>query len=156
MWFHGSLTKWGGILDGVSMFVFVAFLLFYSIRRIWKSVPFFWIGYILTVIAFSTINGLGLLPLFITILTLVIAYLVVEVYIWIRTGQVMLGTSRTRLLWIGAIVSILAATFFWFASQTGSFMCFPNSLFQPHGLLWHPLAGVTAVLLFFYWRSAND
>ncbi len=156
MWFHGSLTRWGGILDGVSMFVFVAFLVFYSIRRFFQSAWFFWLGYLLTVTAFSIINGSGVVPPFVTIFILVIGYLVIEVYIWFREGAVMQGTLKTRLLWVFAVLSILAATFFWWASQTGNFLCNPNSLFQPHGLLWHPLAGVTAVLLFFYWREAAD
>jgi hypothetical protein len=156
MWFHGSLTKWGGILDGVSMFVFVAFLIFYTIRRIWQSGVFFWVGYLLTVTVFSIINGSGIVPPVVAIFTLVIAYLAVEIYIWVRTGKVMQGTLKTQLLWVFAIISILTATFFWWASQTGRFLCSPTSLFQPHGLLWHPLAGVTAVLLYFYWRAAKD
>jgi hypothetical protein len=156
MWFHASLTKWGGILDGVSMFVFVAFLLFYSIRRFLTSAWLFWVGYLLTVVAFSVINGTGVVSPFVTIFTLVIAYLVVEVYIWVRTVKVMQGTVKTKLLWLFAVGSILAATFFWVGSQTGNFLCNPDSLFQPHGLLWHPLAGVTAVLLYFYWRTAKD
>jgi hypothetical protein len=156
MWFHASLTRWGAILDGVSMFVFVTFLVFYSIRRVITSAWLFWIGYLLTVVTFSVINATGAVHPLITIITLVVAYLVVEVYIWVRTGKVMQGTTKTILLWVFAVVSILTATFFWIASQTGSFLCDPNSLFQPHGLFWHPLAGVTAVLLYFYWRSAKD
>ena len=66
----------------------------------------------------------------------------------------MQGRIGTILLWLSGIASILAATFFWWASQTGGFMCNPNSLFQPHGLLWHPLAGVAAIMLYFYWRAA--
>ena len=38
-------------------------------------------------------------------------------------------------------------------SQAGGPMCFPDSLFQPGGLLWHLLAEVMAVLLYFYWRA---
>lgn len=156
MWFHASLTRWGGILDGVSMFVFVAFLVFYSIRRVLTSAWLFWIGYVLTVAAFSIINATGAVDPFATIITLVAAYLIVEVYIWVRTGKVMQGMVKTQLLWVFAVLSILAATFFWVGSQTGNFLCDPNSFFQPHGLLWHPLAGVTAVLLYFYWRAARD
>ena len=32
MWFHASLTQWGGVIDAASMYVFLAFLVFYSIR----------------------------------------------------------------------------------------------------------------------------
>ena len=40
---------------------------------------------------------------------------------------------------------------FWIFSQTGKFMCSPTGP-QPHGLLWHPLAGAMAVFVYFYWR----
>ena len=41
---------------------------------------------------------------------------------------------------------------FWGLSQTGAPLCDPKGGFQPHGLLWHPLAGVMAVFIYFYWR----
>ena len=53
MWFHGSLTEWGGVMDGLSMYVYAAFLAFYSIRRFWNNAWFFWIGYLLTVGLFT-------------------------------------------------------------------------------------------------------
>lgn len=152
MWFHASLTGWGGIFDGVSMYIFTSFLIFYSIRRFVNSDLLFWIGYLVTVVIFSILHAAGV-PSFLTILTLVVAYLAVEVYIWIRSGKVMQGKFWTGVLWVLAVISILTATVFWWASQTGNFLCDPNSIFQPHGLLWHPLAGVTAVLLYFYWRE---
>ena len=154
MWFHASLTEWGGLFDGVSMYIYTAFLTFYSIRRFWNSPAFFWIGYGATIGLFVFLHLL--LPSFINILILVVAYLGVEVYIWVRTGKVMQGKPGTIALWVLAVVAMLAATFFWQASRTGSFMCDPNSFFQPHGLLWHPLAGVMAVLMYFYWREADD
>jgi hypothetical protein len=54
------------------------------------------------------------------------------------------------------VVAILMATFFWKLSQTDGLLCWPKSGFQPHGLLWHPLAGLMAVLLYFYWRESED
>lgn len=156
MWFHGSLTRWGSVVDGVSMYIFAAFLSFYSIRRFWDSATFFWLGYSTTVVLFSVLHALKISPSFVYIGILVIAYLIVEVYIWIRSGQVLQGRASTITLWLLSVGSILAATVFWNLSQTGNMMCTPNSLFQPHGLLWHSLSGVTAVLLYFYWRAAND
>lgn len=155
MWFHASLTAWGSVVDGASMYVYAAFLVFYSIRRLWNSAAFFWIGYISTVVVFTALHKV-VPDSVITIMVLVIAYLVVEVIIWIKSGKVMQGRVGTILLWVFAAVSILMATFFWVFSQTGRFMCNSDSAFQPHGMLWHPLAGVMALLLYFYWRAAND
>ena len=151
MWFHGSLTAWGGIVDGFSMYVFAAFLPFYTIRRINPSNALFWSGYIITVVLFTFLHTL--LPAFVNILILVVAYFALEIYVWIRMRQVLQGSSDAQWYWGLAIASIVAATFFWWASHTGNFMCGPESFFQPHGLLWHPLAGVMAVLMYFYWRE---
>lgn len=161
MWFHASLMSWGGNMDGVSMYAYAAFLPLYSLHR--KFIPspvFFWIAYPVTVLVFSGLHvaltpSFGLTSLFL-IGILVLAYLAIEVAIWVRTGQVMQGRLGTTLLWLGAVAAIIAATLFWIFSQTGGALCNPTSAFQPHGLLWHPLAGLMAVLLYFYWRAAND
>ncbi|MDH5731638.1 MAG: hypothetical protein OEZ58_21865, partial [Gammaproteobacteria bacterium] len=64
----------------------------------------------------------------------------------------LLGTRRAQGLWFAGVFSILLASFFWWASRTGNFLCDPQSWFQPHGLLWHTLAGMTALCLYFYFR----
>jgi hypothetical protein len=158
MWFHASLTEWGGAFDGVSMFVFAAFLVFYTARRIWNNAWMFWTGYLATVVVFSLINIVAAAKYtsLVLILVLVLAYLVFEVWIWVRTDAPMQGTPGTIALWLLAVAAIFAATLFWIFSQTGKALCHPESAFQPHGILWHPLAGAMAVLLFFYWRLADD
>lgn len=154
MWFHASITSWGGVVDGLSMYLFTAFLPFYSIRRIWNSAVFFWIGYPVTILLFTLLHHT--LPSVVNIGILVAAYAVVEVVIWVRTKAVMQGRPKTRALWLSAIAAILIATVFWALSQTGRPLCQPASVFQAHGMIWHPLAGVMAVLLYFYWREAAD
>jgi hypothetical protein len=172
MWFHGALKEWGGVTDTLSMYLYAAFLVFYTIYRLWDSDIFFLIGYIITVAVFTIVGELWQLAMpsfpvsLIMILILVAAYLVFESIIWSGAG----GGSRWQnwwdhfwwfgsqasLLWWLAVASIALATFFWTFSQTGRFMCDPHSAFQPHGLLWHPLAGAMAVLLYFYWRRQES
>lgn len=156
MWFHASLTAWGGVLDGVSMYIFTAFLIAYSIRRMWDSAIFFWLFYAGIVLLFSALHAFTDIPSFVNILILIAGYVVVEIIIWVRSGKVLQGKVGPILLWSFGVLSILTATFFWWASQTDRFMCDPNSFFQPHGLFWHPLAGVAGVLVYFYWRAADD
>jgi len=158
MWFHASMKAWGGITDQLSMFVYAAFLIFYSIRRLWNAEWFFWVFYPITVALFTLIAGLWTWKFasLILILIMVAAYLVFEFIMWGRTGKWMQGKVLTKVLWCLAVVAILAATLFWALSQTGGPLCDPHSGFQPHGLLWHPLAGVMAVLLYFYWREDED
>jgi hypothetical protein len=149
------MKEWGGVMDMLSMFVFAAFLVFYTIRRLWNSALLFWLGYSITVVAFTIIGEAWQWKFqsLILILILVAAYLAFEVMVWVRTGQVMQGRPLTIVLWVSAVMAIVSATVFWALSQTGGPLCDPHSFFQPHGLLWHPLAGVMAVLLYFYWRA---
>jgi hypothetical protein len=155
MWFHGSLKAWGGTMDILSMFVYAAFIVFYTIHRLWNAEWFFWVFYPITVLAFTIVGSLWQWEYnsLVLILILVAAYLTFEVIVWVRTGTVMQGKPLTVGLWIAAVACIIAATIFWTLSQTGGPLCDPNSAFQPHGLLWHPLAGAMAVLLYFYWRE---
>lgn len=152
MWFHASLTEWGGTFDGLSMYVFATFLVFYTAVRLWGRPLIFWIGYPTLVLMMTLFHAQHVSSL-ILILILVAAYLALEVTIWIRRGEWALGAVKTRLLWVFAGISIIAATVFWILSQTDMPLCSPESSFQAHGLLWHPLAGVMAVLLYFYWRE---
>ena len=157
MWFHASLTEWGGIIDEMSMFVYASFLVFYSVYRLWPNGWFFGVGYGVNVLVFTIIGALWKwewksLTL---IIILVVAYLALEVAINIRDCKFMQGKALTIVLWSLAVVAIGLATMFWALSQTGGPMCDPNSIWQPHGLLWHPLAGVMAVLLYFFWRAEN-
>lgn len=154
MWFHASLKEWGGWIDGLSMYIYAAFLSFYTIVRIWKKEWIFWIGYPLTVVAMITINIFWKWEYasLVLILLLVVAYLAFEIWAGCRSTFLM-GRLETVLLWVGAVLCIIGATIAWIYSQTGEAWCDPSSSFQPHGLLWHPLAGAMAVLLYFYWRE---
>ena len=155
MWFHASLKHWGGLLDGMSMYFFASYLVFYSARRFFDSDCVFWLGYLCSVLFFTLLSDFGV-PSVVNIGILVGAYAVLEIHIWIRTSKVMQYKAKTILLWLFAFVAIIAATIFRALSETGESLCDPTSWFQPHGLLWHPLAGVMAVLLYYYWRDADD
>jgi hypothetical protein len=151
MWFHASIKAWGGVTDQLSMFVFAAFLVFYTILRWWASELFFWIGYLATVAVFTFVAAVWTFKFssLILILILVAAYAIAEFWI---SGSKPFSSWK----WWSAVGSILAATLFWSLSQTGGPLCDPKSFFQPHGLLWHPLAGVMAVFMYFYWRQDVD
>lgn len=154
MWFHASLTKWGGKFDGLSMYLYAAFLIFYTVRRLWNNAVFFWLAYLGTVILYTALHDH--IPSVVLIVSMVVVYVAFEIVIWVRTKKPFGGTVLTGFLWCLAVVAILTATVFWKLSFTDGSMCDPLSKFQPHGLLWHPLAGVMAVLLYFYWREADE
>jgi hypothetical protein len=155
MWFHASLTTGVAWMDGFSMYVYAAFLVFYTVRRLWDSDLFFWIAYPATVVAFTIIGNLWTWEYssLVLILILVAAYVTLEFTVGGIKHNVLLGRPLTYWLWGLAVAAILLATLFWALSQTGRPLCKSTSFFQPHGLLWHPLAGVMATLLYFYWRE---
>lgn len=158
MWFHASLSTATSWVDGTSMYVYASFLVFYTLVRLTGSELAFWIGYPICVVAFSLVGAFWKWDYasLILIIILVLAYLTFEIIICVRTGRFMQGTPLTITLWISAVVAIGLATLFWVLSQTGMPLCNPHSAFQPHGMLWHPLAGVMAVLLYFYWREEES
>ena len=83
---------------------------------------------------------------------LMIFYCFMELYIFATTGE-FLGRTRSKCIWLLAFILVLVATVFWWSSQTGRMMCDPNSFWQIHGLVWHPLLNIAMVLLYLYWRD---
>lgn len=168
MWFHGSMKEWAGMFDTLSMYTFTGFLVFFTIRRLWDNAIFFWIAYLATILAFTIVGEIisaanhGANVSEYLILILVGAYFVFESILWANDGSDAWYTNWWNHIWFGGnsvswkwwcgVAAILLAMFFWTYSQTGKFMCSPTSFFQPHGLLWHPLAGVSAVFLYYYWK----
>jgi hypothetical protein len=173
MWFHASLTEAVSWMDGLSMYVYAGFLAIYSIYRFCSNgtvlgfIPrgiFFGIFYPVTFVVYTILGQKIDLPKSfplpisaILIGTLITVYLLFEIlHLTINKTWQSWTTSKkvySGALWFGALASFVFAFVFWKLSQTGGKMCDPTSFFQPHGLLWHPLAGVMAVLLFYYWRE---
>jgi hypothetical protein len=156
MWFHGSLKEWGGIVDALSMYLFTAFLIAFAAYRLHPSVALFWITYLSVVVVASILHVVLNRPgtSVILIAAQVIPYLVLELLVWLRRVRPQAPARWLGgLWWFGAATSIVAAIVFWLLSQTGGLLCDPATIWQPHGVAWHPLAGVTAVLLFYYWRE---
>jgi len=154
MWLHASISAAVSWMDGLSMYVFTAFLVFYTLdrgfvrhqvsetARKWT----FWIGYPATAVLLTVIGAAGV-DSFLLILALVLVYAGLEFFyarfIWEPWGV---------FYWIVGAASMENAVLFWVLSKSGKPLCDPTSWFQPHGLLWHPLAGVMALMMFFYWR----
>ena len=152
MWFHASLVGWGGVFDNLSMYTFSNFILFYTLTRIVDDSRIFYVGYPVSVVAFTVLNATGAEG-FALVSAAVSVYVVLELYI-------ALWMPGARSDWLGALAFYLPALLtlgiaigIWAASQTGGSLCDPDSWFQWHGV-WHVLSGGTAMLLYFYWRWA--
>jgi len=79
-------------------------------------------------------------------LILVAAYLVFEVWMWKRKDWQWAQGKNNHAGALGIrLVAILRQLLFWKLSQDRGTNVRSQGGFQPHGLLWHPLAGVMAV-----------
>jgi hypothetical protein len=168
MWFHASLKEWAGIFDTLSMYTFTGFVLWFTALRLSAPQWVFWVFYPVSVVGATVVGEIlsekapGANVSEYVVLAFVIAYAICEWILWANDGSgawyanwwshFWFGGSRVSWKWWTAVASILTAMFFWTFSQTGEFLCSPSSKFQPHGLLWHPLAGLCALFLYFYWR----
>lgn len=156
MWFHASISSAVAWMDNLSMYVYAGFLIFYTVDRILvqRGVSqrtrnlVFWICWPGNAVLLTIVGALGVDSV-ILIGVMVAAYLILEFFVagWIGKRDV-----PARILWIAGAVAMGLAVLFWVLSADGGLLCDPHSSLQLHGLLWHTLAGVMAVLLFFYWR----
>jgi hypothetical protein len=174
MWLHASGARHVSWMDGMSMYVFAGFLVFYTLERIFlangvgKPVRrvFFFIAYPLAVIWFTRIAARGT-GSELLIGLLVGVYVVLELmprdvrfwrsgwrywptnFIWLRDGWAALYW------WVGVGCFGFATLARALSQKEGDPWCSPHSAFQPHGLLWHTFCGVMAVMLYLYWRREN-
>jgi hypothetical protein len=161
MWFHASITAFGGVVDQISMYAFANFILAYTIARVfprhWPDWPVY-VGYGLLTFLLTLLGAtlhLDAVPISAALIAVVVLiYAVFE-------GYIGFGRPDLRSDWVGyvafyipAVVALGLAMLVWAMSQTGRPWCDPQAAFQLHGL-WHWLAGITSVLLYFYWRHAR-
>ena len=174
MFLHASLSSTLSWFDGMSMYVFASFLPLYTLQRRFDLKIFFYTAYAVLVIVFTMLNRLPGMENASTILIAILLglYAITEAIVtgydickmgfieWGKRLYVSLFKDGWLLppigFWFAGLASFGLAAYFRAVSQTGESMCHPKSWFQPHGLLWHTLAGVMAVLLYFYWRGLRD
>jgi hypothetical protein len=153
MWFHASLTQWGGVFDNLSMYTFTNFLIFYTIVRLTNVDLLFYIGYPLATAGLTLAAVLGASSLIVCIFS-VGTYFVFEGIIWLWKPDVRNDWPTFWKFWVPGVASILISTVLWVLSQTDSPLCLKTHLFQFHGV-WHMGAGASALLLYFFWRNAR-
>lgn len=147
MFLHASMTRWGGVMDNLSMYLFVNFLLCYGLVRLWAHEALFVVGYPLLTIGFvGWYAWVARTPWLVSVATLPAT--LVEARLILR------GTPADYRWYVAAVVVFTTGFGIWLASNDGGPLCDPHSWAQGHAL-WHVLAGATAVLLFQYYRSSG-
>ena len=152
MFFHASLTDWGGVLDIASMYFFLDFWLLYNLKRLygWSDSTFL-IAYVVATVAFTSPRLLSPaygVPVFVVVATVALA----TEWIAARPAQRGRTAAPPRLerdrRWLWAALGALAI-----ARAAETFIpCHASSLIQGHAVLhiFHALLGVAAYL---YLRS---
>ena len=155
MWFHASISASVAWMDGLSMYVYAGFLVFYTLDRLLAKhgvaqlvrTLVFWIAWPVTAIVLTIVGAAGADSMYL-IIALVAVYVVLELIV----GWLGWKDGRAAAYWLFGLGAMAIAVTFWVLSGDEQPLCTPESLFQPHGMIWHTFAGVMAVLMFFYWR----
>jgi hypothetical protein len=153
MWFHASLTQWGGVFDNLSMYTFTNFLIFYTIVRLTNVDLLFYIGYPVATAGLTFAAVLGASSLIVCLFS-VATYFIFEGIIWLWKPDVRNDWPTFWKFWVPGVASILISTVLWVLSQTDAPLCFKTHLFQFHGV-WHMGAGASALFLYCFWRNAR-
>ncbi len=151
MWFHASLAAWGGLFDQFSMFTLVAFLYAYTVVRLTNSDLAFYASYPLMVGLLTALGAIGAPSTILIAWMAGAGYFALELVAWIGRKDIRHDWKQVLTWWLPALAAFgLAALFRGLSVVEGDPLCFPDG-FQFHAV-WHWLAGVMAVLLYFYWR----
>jgi len=156
MFFHGSLTRWGGFIDSFSMVLFMTFLILYNIFRIfrWDEYKGWFVVLYAGIIVALAIPSYAVTSIpfgLIAFAALVVGEIIFEIVISASSPR---GVARRWLPWLLlALITFAVAMALWVMGWTGSPFCNPNSAWQFH-IPWHILAmGVTPFFIFLYLRS---
>jgi len=156
MYFHASLTRWGGTLDVLSMYFFITFWVVHAIARGWGLSPR---AFVASFVALNVAIGVPQValghpsaPVFGPLAAIGLA---LELLLRRRgRGPAWLPTpAPADGRWLAAGCASFAAAFaLWFASRSGGPLCDPHSLLQGHAA-WHLLSAATTGCFYLYWCS---
>ncbi len=151
---HATESALGGHLDLLSMYLVASFAVSYAATRRWRRGPGFTAGVFAACLTGCLLVELtdGEVPVVmhpgnVAFGVLLVAALVLE--------RRVVAHGRTTLdrRWILAAVASLALAFaVWNTAKTGSPLCWPDSLYQGHGV-WHLLCAVSTYCLFRFYAS---
>jgi hypothetical protein len=160
MYFHASITRWGGIVDNLSMNLYVSFILIYQVARLagfeLETAQSRAIALALLVVA----NGLFALAIWWWSVSLPIFGVMVAGAVVLESVRVLRSVARpaagVHFAWwwfVAGLVVFAIAFLIWKLSQSrSSFLWAPDAPMNGHGA-WHLLSAVAAVLFFVHFRS---
>lgn len=151
MYFHAGLTRWGGVLDGISLSAFMCFLFCYDLWWVahWSGpvVILLWgaiIAGIVVVIWFKDSYGKIFFAAWLGLTALL--------EVLIETKVLGSGHERNPIWLVPAAVCFGAAFLVWMLSQKGRLLFAPSAPMPGHAW-WHLGCALAVFFLYFYFRS---
>ena len=151
---HASTTRWGGVLDRTSMFLWIAFGVAYAVTRL-ADLPgrLFVALYLAIALPFTWMIAVDAVPVSSDAMfgTLIATLTGLEAAIALRRPSL----SGRRGWLVAAAAAFLVAFAIWLPSRTGGPWCDPDSLLQGHAA-WHLLCAVSVACIYAFYRSERD
>ncbi len=150
--FHGAMTDYGGAIDNIAMNGYILFLILYEMTQMFGLSKQHFIG--ILILLLLPISYFSFYPHFgrASFMVLVIIAIPMEIFIQVMMEKHKIMRIRNRKLLIWSILIFGIAYLFWDVSKTGAVFCYPESLWQGHGV-WHILVGIAPFLIYRYLRS---
>lgn len=156
MIYHASIKLWAGWFDNMSIVIWLAFCLWYSLMRLFRwSEVIFVIAYVLTLLVIGTINWIfpDIRTYWVLGLGVIWGVLELIVVIMAATGNPWNGVVRSWLWYVLLLGTFAVAIAVWIPSGgVVTEWCPQESAIQPHGI-WHILSGVVTLFSYYYLAS---
>jgi len=156
--FHASMTEWGRIADGFSMYLFILYVICYGIASGWGlSFKEFFRLYVGLSVVFlcqrlvgfpSTVGVFASLVTVSCLLHLHLSTPLNRLPRWLRFGRTT-PAGRPRRWLVTAFTFFIVALGIWGMSDTGMPWCDPHSVWQGHAV-WHVLASLSTGSIYLY------
>jgi hypothetical protein len=160
MFFHASLTDWGGKVDIASMYLFADFWILYNLARLLdlslRRFSILYVAFTATMLVPRVVFSVWGIELFNVLIWGVIA---TELWIRFRIRLPVLGKPRRldvdrRWIWAALACYVPALALWEFAGHADRAACDPHSLLQAHAA-WHVLTQVPPVLVYLYFLRSG-
>jgi hypothetical protein len=160
MYFHASITRWGGIVDNLSMNLYMSFILVYQVARLAGLALGTAQSRAITLVLLVVANALFAVAIWWWNVSLPIFGVLVASAVILESVRIIRSIARpatgVHFAWwwfVAGLVVFGIAFLIWKLSQSKtSFLWAPDAPINGHGA-WHLLSAVSAVLFFLHFRS---
>ena len=154
---HAFYTSWGTKLDVISMYIVCAFVVSYSIQRLFRlRIQFFFCMLPLFILMYKVAWEIDInIPIFEETTNLFFACFI-ALSILFEICIIFIRKPAIEKLWgVACLLTLSTAFAIWNFSKTDGYLCIPTSIFQGHAA-WHLLDALALYFLFLYYVSEHN